>query len=158
MCETIGYSCLFFFFSCLGKLESQAQTPCLSLSRTIKVISQGNCSVCKAELRKVGGISSYGRDTWSYLQILSYCCQLENLAGTQIKRDKARAGARGKTRHLRISLRRLDEDPSTGTLDTADTSLRDCPELDLSESRANNSCWAQQTEPHTQEAALPIRN
>lgn len=59
----------------------------------------------------------------------------------QTKKFKARARAKGKTGHLRLCQRRLDEDPSAGTLNTADTSLRDCPELDTSESRANNSCW-----------------
>jgi len=42
----------------------------------------------------------------------------------QTKRDKARAGGREKTRHLGISQGRLGEDPSTGTLDTADINLR----------------------------------
>lgn len=94
----------------------------------------------------------------SYLQILSNCCQLENLSAVQTKRDKAQAEGKGKTRHLRLSQRRLDEDPSTGTLDTPDASLGVCPELDLSERRANNSHWAQQTEPCSPEAALSIRN
>lgn len=81
-------------------------------------------SLCKTELGKIGGISSCNRDTWSYLQILRNCCQLENVAGMQTKRDKARAGGREKTRHLGISQGRLGEDPSTGTLDTADINLR----------------------------------
>lgn len=52
----------------------------------------------------------------------------------QIKKDKAQARERGKTRHLRPSQRRLDDDPSTGTLDTPDASFRVGPESDVSES------------------------
>lgn len=87
--------------------------------------------------------------------MLSNCCQLENLTAMQTKRDKAQAGGKGKTRRLRLSQRRLDKDLSAGTLDAPEEILRDCPELDMSESRANNGRWAQLAGPHSRRQRCP---
>lgn len=73
----------------------------------------------------------------------------------QTKKNNAQAKGKGKTRHLRLSQRRLDEDPTTGTLDTPAKSLRDCRELEVSESRANKSHCASRLSPAPQRPHCP---
>lgn len=132
----------FVVFNALKNLRVKRRNH-MSLSRKIKELTKATTQSMQNRAEENRNIFFRWKRYLSYPQMLSNCCHLENLTAMQTERDKAQAGGKGKTRHLRLSQSRLDKDLSAGTLDAPEEILRDCPEVDMSESRGNNSLWAQ---------------